>query len=78
MKLQDVNVGSIVYFKKSSTTFVNPEQPFVVVGIEYRKRRGNRVVLNGYRISSGELTDIPCSQMQCKTCKYHTLERGKK
>lgn len=76
MKLSDVVIGGIVYFKRSSRYMVCTTIPFKVLGIEQRKTKFKRVILEGFehRVSSGELTDVPCEQMTCEKCKYHPRE----
>ena len=71
MKLSDVNIGDTVYFKKSNKYFINGDLPFIVVDIEKRKNKHDRVIVGDKKVNPGELTDIPCSIMGCKKCKYH-------
>lgn len=71
MKQSDIKIGDIVYFKKSSSIIVDKEKPFKVLDIEKRKRKHHRIILDGFKINAGELTDIPCSKMECNNCKYH-------
>ena len=71
MKISDVKIGGTVYFKKYSITFCDPDKPLIVQGIEERNGKHNRIILDGFKANPGELTDVPCSQMTCKNCKYH-------
>jgi len=74
--------GTTVYIKKSSrytnyeTTGIDIEKPFTVVAIIKKHTGIKKAKLNnGLVISSGELTDIPCSVMICGKCKYHCKGR---
>ena len=71
MKLKGLNVGDIVYFKKTNIYGINPDHRFIVEGIEIRKTRHNRIIISGHKYSAGELTDVPCSKMGCDKCKHH-------
>lgn len=71
MKQCDIKIGDIVYFKKSTSLFVDCNKPFKVLDVEKRKKKHHRIILDGFKVNAGELTDTPCSQMECANCKYH-------
>jgi hypothetical protein len=61
--MKQVPIGTIVYIKKSSRTFYNPEETPMEI-IDIKKKVGGPVyaILNNeVKISFGELTDVPCS-----------------
>lgn len=69
-------VGTIVYAKKHSAVFRGVvENPMTIVAHE-RKRSGLLVAVldSGEKVSFGELTDVPCSKMECGRCKWHNRE----
>jgi len=67
-------IGTIVYAKRHALFFhtSQPEQPRTIMA-HVRKRTGNIVAQldSGELVRFGDLTDIPCSQMQCGNCKWH-------
>lgn len=62
-----------MYVKKSSSwRFIHKENPLVVVG--HKKQRSGYIIAvldSGHSMSFGELTDVPCSTMECGNCKWH-------
>jgi hypothetical protein len=71
--MQKSQIGTIVYAKKHNTFFRElPEKPFIITA-HIKLDNGNlfAVLDTGERVSFGELTDIPCTQMECGNCKWH-------
>ena len=71
--MQKAPIGTVVYAKKHATFFHDPKEiPRMVIAYE-KKRTGNIIAVldTGERVSFGELTDIPCSKMECGNCKWH-------
>jgi len=70
-------VGTVVYIKRHALLHRdNHEKPRTVIG-HLRKKSGNIVAVldTGEHIEFGELTDVPCSQMECGRCKWHKQAR---
>ena len=69
-------IGTIVYAKKHSTFFYDREEkPHTVISY-HKQKKGNVVAIieTGQKVSFGELTDVPCSKMECGNCKWHKKE----
>ena len=72
MKEINIHIGDIVFLKKSSLQYDGQDNPRIVNYIQYRGNKPNKIFIDNLKpVNSGELTDIPCSQMDCKNCKYH-------
>ena len=74
MKLMDIKIGGVVYLKKSARARGDRETPRIVIAIEKRKHKFNRIIMEGLPpLNPGELTDTRCSKMKCGKCKYHPV-----
>ena len=72
MKQSDLKIGMTVYFKKSNRRIANPNEGRIIRDIEKRKYKNWKIKFDNFpNVYAGELTDTPCNQMECKTCKYH-------
>jgi hypothetical protein len=66
-------IGTEVFIKKSAITVRDPKEVRRVIVDHVTKKSGiiKAKLDTGEIISFGELTELPCSTMECGNCLYH-------